>query len=137
MIKFEACEPFEAEVWDIDESRGNRVSTVVGFIEHCVLTNDDRGDIFVKFKHYKKIEPEYVPLDSVHDIPRWCVGLWVDYAGHNKETRLLRLYEDTIFLGVEAKHPSDGEPFSLQWACDNRMEVVGWGGTFKFYREKP
>jgi len=141
MIRFESCEPFKAMVSDhpFGEEVTVGLATVVGFINNQPLVQ--RGSDFITWKYYKKIEPEYVPLDSTDEIPAWCVNRELYRSGrkfHRGGLVLKYVFKDCKNNFVCQNENGEQVNISLHEAAIQKLEITSaCGHTFKFYKVKP
>jgi len=137
MTKLVPCEPFEAEVWDDNENYKAK-GTVYGFINGLPIVEWYGTYYYSTYLHYKKIDPEYVPLDSTDEIPNWCFGLWLfALPSAVNMGRLLQIKgKQEIMIGWDSSVPFGGKAISLVDAFDQKLEIQYKGNEFKFYKEK-
>jgi hypothetical protein len=108
------------------------LATVVGFIDNQPLAQ--RGSDFITWKYYKKIEPDYVPLESTDEIPAWCVNREFDRAG----LTLTGVSKHLTYRFLCKKVGGAKITVTLDEAARQKLEITSaCGHTFKFYKVKP
>jgi len=132
MTKLVPCEPFEAECWD-DNEKYKAKGTVYGFINGLPIVEWYGTHYYSTYLHYKKIEPEFIPLDSTDEIPAWCVNREFDRAG----LTLTGVSKYPTYRFLCKKVGGEKITVTLDEAARQKLAITSaCGHTFKFYKEK-